>query len=325
MPAMQSRSHARGVPLGSIFAVAVLVPAVALLAVACVVTATATPGSYGQLEYNMNRSGSDYRDFDLQEARPDLCLAACNAEPQCLAFTYVNPGVQGPAPRCWLKSAIPDATPNNCCVSGVVRGGAPPAPAPAPEAQAPPPPPAPAPMPPPPPPVRAGGRFERNINRGGSDYRDFDLAAPRPELCLEACEREGQCLAYTYVRPGVQGPAPRCWLKSAIPQPTPNDCCVSGVVRTAPVMMQPPLPPPPPPPRGGAALERNINRPGADYRSFDLAQPAPHQCQAACFAEPQCVAFTFVHPGVQGPNARCWLKSAVPPPVPDRCCVSGLK
>jgi hypothetical protein len=31
----------------------------------------------------------------------------------------VNPGVQGPAARCWLKSSVPPATPNSCCTSGV--------------------------------------------------------------------------------------------------------------------------------------------------------------------------------------------------------------
>jgi hypothetical protein len=31
-----------------------------------------------------------------------------------------------------------------------------------------------------------------------------------------------------------------------------------------------------------------------------------------------------VQPGVQGPNARCWLKNSVPPPVASNCCVSGV-
>ena len=76
---------------------------------------------------------------------------------------------------------------------------------------------------------------------------------------------------------------------------------------------------------GAASLEANVNRPGSDYRSFDLASGQPEECRDTCAVEPQCVAFTFVNPGVQGPSARCWLKSAVPPPNPNACCVSGVK
>ena len=68
-------------------------------------------------------------------------------------------------------------------------------------------------------------------------------------------------------------------------------------------------------------LEWNTNRPGSDYRSFDLPTPSPETCQSACTGEPGCVAFTYVNPGVQGPSARCWLKNTVPPPTGDTCCV----
>ena len=34
---------------------------------------------------------------------------------------------------------------------------------------------------------------------------------------------------------------------------------------------------------------------------------------------------TYVHPRVQGPYARCYLKSAVPPAMPNGCCISGYK
>ena len=76
---------------------------------------------------------------------------------------------------------------------------------------------------------------------------------------------------------------------------------------------------------GASGLEWNVDRPGSDYRSFDLSTPSPEMCQSACMNEPQCVAFTYVNPGVQGPNARCWLKNMVPQPVPQTCCVSGTK
>ena len=74
-----------------------------------------------------------------------------------------------------------------------------------------------------------GMSVEPGVDRMGSDFRDFDLAAANPELCRAACAKDQRCVAYTYVKPGVQGPSARCWLKSAVPAPQPADCCVSGV------------------------------------------------------------------------------------------------
>ena len=45
----------------------------------------------------------------------------------------------------------------------------------------------------------------------------------------------------------------------------------------------------------------------------------------ACLREEQCQAFTYVNQGVQGPSARCRLKTSVPPPAPSNCCISGVK
>ena len=151
------------------------------------------------------------------------------------------------------------------------------------------------------------------------DYRSFDLPAADPKLCQSACAGEANCKAFTYVRPGVQGPSARCWLKSSVPNTVNNDCCVSGVKTT------PPLPPPPPLPPLGPGLEGNTDRPGMDYRSFDLPAADPKLCQSACAGEANCKAFTYVRPGVQGPSARCWLKSSVPNTVNNDCCVSGVK
>jgi hypothetical protein len=76
-----------------------------------------------------------------------------------------------------------------------------------------------------------------------------------------------------------------------------------------------------------SAMEFQVDRPGADYRSFDLPAPDPGLCQATCNGDGSCRAWTFVNPGYSGGSqARCWLKSAVPAPL-DRtpCCVSGVK
>jgi hypothetical protein len=84
-----------------------------------------------------------------------------------------------------------------------------------------------------------------------------------------------------------------------------------------------------PPPGSGAekpfTLEYDVDRPGSDYRNFDLPQAGAEACRDACADDPQCQAFTYVKPGIQGPNGRCWLKQSVPQPGPSSCCVSGVK
>lgn len=76
----------------------------------------------------------------------------------------------------------------------------------------------------------SGLTVERNIDRPGRDYNNFNLPQPRYELCRDACASDTRCSGYTYVNPGVQGPSPRCWLKTgAVPAPGPNGCCISGV------------------------------------------------------------------------------------------------
>jgi len=70
------------------------------------------------VEYDVDRRGSDYNKFDLAQPDPALCQASCNGEAQCKAWTFVKVGFQGPKARCWLKNAVPPATPNACCVSG---------------------------------------------------------------------------------------------------------------------------------------------------------------------------------------------------------------
>jgi hypothetical protein len=72
---------------------------------------------------------------------------------------------------------------------------------------------------------------ERDVDRQGGDYRNFELTSDSYELCRAACTGEQQCKAYTYVKPGVQGQRARCWLKTARVDKRTNGCCVSGVVR----------------------------------------------------------------------------------------------
>ena len=150
--------------------------------------------------------GSDYKVLELVPnslTRPDiLCSEDCAADNQCKAWTLVDAGVQSPSARCWLKSNIPTAA-NPCayCTSGVVQRV-----------------------------------FETGIDRPGYDYNNFDLTSTDPRLCSNACNGDTQCQAWTYIKPGVQGPHPRCWLKSVTPAANGSDCCTSGV-RSPPLVV----------------------------------------------------------------------------------------
>jgi hypothetical protein len=66
----------------------------------------------------MDLPGSDYRNFDLPRPRPRFCQEACLADQSCRAWTFVRMGTLGPLASCWLKSQVPEARPDSCCVSG---------------------------------------------------------------------------------------------------------------------------------------------------------------------------------------------------------------
>jgi hypothetical protein len=316
----------------------------------------------GPMEFDANRQGHDYKDFDLAADDPQLCRDACRGDPACKAWTYVKPNAgQGFAPRCWLKNAVPAKKSDTCCVSGVRASAQPPIvdwnfdrpgndykkfdlPADDPllclnacagepqckawtyvkpnstqgfaprcwlkdtvparvadaccasgvKGAAPPPP----------------SDVEWNTNRQGQDYKDFDLPNDNPMLCRNACLDDANCRAWTYVKPNAgQGFQPRCWLKDGIPAPAADACCVSGVK-------------PPPPPK----MDWNTDRPGSDYKDFDLPAADPQLCQNACAGDAACKAWAYVKPNSgQGFAPRCWLKDAVPAPVDNNCCVTGVK
>lgn len=77
--------------------------------------------------------------------------------------------------------------------------------------------------------ARSGDGWERGIDRMGQDFRRFDQSQPDPGICEAACANEPRCRAWTWVRPGHQGPLSRCWLKHSVPPARQADCCVSGV------------------------------------------------------------------------------------------------
>jgi len=75
-------------------------------------------GASGELEYDTNRMGSDYRNFEL-DSGASACQDACTREPACRSFTWVKPGVQGRRAHCWLKNSVPGPSRNADCISGV--------------------------------------------------------------------------------------------------------------------------------------------------------------------------------------------------------------
>jgi hypothetical protein len=153
--------------------------------------------------------------------------------------------------------------------------------------------------------------WQDSVDRPGGDFRSFDIEPKNREgsflsaegECQFSCQNDPHCQTWTYVKPGLQGPNARCWLKNVIPAAVANGCCTSGVLV-----------------RG---FEPHTDRPGGDYSNFDMQTTDPQACQAACWNDPQCKMWTYVRPYVQGPNARCWLKNTTPAAVTSDCCTSG--
>lgn len=84
-------------------------------------------------------------------------------------------------------------------------------------------------------------------------------------------------------------------------------------------------------PRAGArgllngGMQDGVDLFGGDYKGFPLARPNPELCRQACSRENRCRSWTYVKPGIKGPQAACFLKNVVPQPRRDACCVSGVK
>ncbi len=64
-----------------------------------------------------------------------------------------------------------------------------------------------------------------------------------------------------------------------------------------------------------------VDLPGHDYARYTA--PSALTCRHSCGGEPECQAYTWVRPGVQGPDAICYLKNIEPAIVKNGCCDSG--
>lgn len=78
------------------------------------------PGVSWQTMHNTDLFGGDYREivYDRPGSGWQQCMATCEADRQCKAFTYVVPGRQ-PHGECFLKAGVPEPATSECCVSGV--------------------------------------------------------------------------------------------------------------------------------------------------------------------------------------------------------------
>ena len=176
------------------------------IALTCVLTllALAVALTAVHAQSGFDRPGGDYTNFAVRSGDPAVCAVRCERDARCRAWSFSYPTATSAA-ICHLKGRVPPRVENTCCVSGVRGAGV----------------------------VEPrGGKVEYSIDRAGGDYRSFETPPdPSGRACASACEGEARCRAWTYLRPGYQGPAARCYLKDRVTTPRRRPCCISGVVR----------------------------------------------------------------------------------------------
>jgi len=185
-------------------------------------------------------------------------------------------------------------------------------------------------------------RVEQNSDLLGHNLKSFTLRTPDFRLCQQACEQNQRCKAATYVKPGVQGPQARCYLKHTLVPRQENSCCttwiadsgtstaISGAAQIQPIdkTAQPVV--------MGTSQNLQVNQTEFTRRdNWDLVAPnlqrltlnAPNVdlCRDACAGRKDCEGYTYVKPGLQGPQAVCYLKGRIQKAVENGCCVSGAK
>jgi len=156
-------------------------------------------------QVGFDRPGGDYASFLERSGDPALCATRCDQDARCRAWSFSYPATLAPNATCRLKSLVPPRAANPCCVAGV-KGAAVVVP--------------------------RDLRMEFSIDRPGGDYRSFETApGSTGNACAASCVADLRCRAWTYLRPGYDGPVARCYLKDHLTPPRARPCCVSGVVR----------------------------------------------------------------------------------------------
>ena len=74
--------------------------------------------------------------------------------------------------------------------------------------------------------------FEEGYDRPGGEYVAHHRDVSTPQTCLALCRGNAGCVAFTWVKPNIQGPTGVCWLKGSLSRKVSNGCCVSGIVKT---------------------------------------------------------------------------------------------
>lgn len=161
--------------------------------------------STARAQVGFDRPGRDYASASVRTGDPAACAARCDRDSRCRAWSFSYPRTTARDAMCRLKNAVTPVKEDSCCVSGI-RGAALLEP--------------------------KSGPTEFSIDRVGGDFRSFDIAPdPTGASCEKACQSDGKCRAFTYVRPGYVGASARCHLKDRITRPRRKPCCISGVVR----------------------------------------------------------------------------------------------
>lgn len=195
-----SCSHARSLLVGR--ALRAVRACTFVLALLVIVTGASRQA---QAQANFDRPGGDYLKTVISSGDPVECSLACEHDRHCRAWSFSYPTAAVPDAMCMLKSTVPPRTASTCCVSGVRGAGVV---------------------------EQRTGAVEMSTDRSGGDYRTVDLKSGDGEdKCMEACEADAKCRAWTFVRPGYGGKDARCYLKNAIKPPHRKPGFTSGVVR----------------------------------------------------------------------------------------------
>lgn len=158
--------------------------------------------------------------------------------------------------------------------------------------------------------------------RPGSTFRTITGEAANPQACRDICRNLMNCMAFTYLAEPAPGAGASCELKHSIAERVKDSTaapkgCVSWVnPRAAQQLAR----------LKSQGLELRSERPGENFREFEMNHPDPSLCQEACQNLRDCAAFTYTRPGYDGETARCALKKQAKAPIGDReCCISGAR
>ena len=78
-------------------------------------------------------------------------------------------------------------------------------------------------------PASAQQFFQRDMIRQGPVLQE--ISTPSALACRAACDLDGQCEAWSWVRPGVESASPICRLQSDAGETRTDTCCISGLSR----------------------------------------------------------------------------------------------